>query len=343
MTDEVTTLAYRMGWAGVRRLPAWSAYQMFEGLAGTAYVRNGKRVRRMRANYARVRPELNRWQLESLVRDGLRSYFRYWCEAFRLADLSVERIGAMVDVAGEAPVREDLANGRGVVCFLGHLGNWDLAGAWSTTYLAPVTTVAERLKPEEVFAEFLRFRERLGMTIIPLTGGGAVFEQLAAALRAGALVPLLADRDLTSSGLEVDLAGRRARVAPGPAALAVATGCGLHPVSTRYVPDRSSPSGYRLLITFHDRVPDPGTGSRAERVHAMTQACADALGEVVREHTEDWHMMQRVFELDLDDSARTRSEARTAAPRRGRNSILDLDDSARTRSEPQSTPPEPGG
>ena len=65
-----------------------------------------------------------------------------------------------------------------MVVFLGHLGNWDLAGAWGTDDLAPVVTVAERLKPEEVYAEFLAFRESLGMPILPLTGGGDVFALL---------------------------------------------------------------------------------------------------------------------------------------------------------------------
>ena len=41
------------------------------------------------------------------------------------------------------------------------------------------------------------------------------------------LLPLLADRDLTAKGLEVDLFGHKARVAAGPAALSVTTGAPL--------------------------------------------------------------------------------------------------------------------
>ena len=108
---------------------------------------------------------------------------------------------------GDGPVREQLATGRGAIMFLGHLGNWDTGGAWSTTQLAPVTTVAERLRPEELFEQFLAFRESLGMRIIPLTGGNDVFRELLAALRGGAFVALLADRDLTRGGVEVDLCG----------------------------------------------------------------------------------------------------------------------------------------
>ena len=118
--------------------------------------------------------------------------------------------------------------GKSVVLALGHVGNWDLAGAWATRAVAPVTTVAERLEPEELFQEFVAFRESIGLTIFPLTGSGDVFRGLVRAARGGpGLIPLLADRDLTASGVEADLFGLRARFAAGPAALAISTGAPL--------------------------------------------------------------------------------------------------------------------
>ena len=146
------------------------------------------------------------------------------------------------------------------MCFLGHMGNWDTAGAWGSRELGPVVTVAERLKPEEVYAEFLAFRESLGMTILPLTGGGDVFAQLRAHLTSPVIMPLLADRDLTARGIEVDLCGHPARMAAGPAALAIATGAALHPVSIHYEPLDGSDWRQRVVITFHDRVAGPPGG-----------------------------------------------------------------------------------
>ena len=252
----------------------------------------------MRSNYATVRPELTTTELDGLVRAGMRSYLRYWCDAFRLPDRSVEDLIHGVRVVGDAPVRACLESGRSAVMFMGHIGNWDFGGAWSTTQLAPVTTVAERLKPEELFDEFLAFRERMGMRIIPLTGGGDVFRELIEACRSGALVALLADRDLTRGGIEVDFCGERARMAVGPAALAVNTGAALHPCTIHYEP---LGRGWRTVVTFHDAVAVPASGTSREKIQVMTQACADALTGAVREHTQDWHMMQRVFAKDLVD------------------------------------------
>lgn len=299
LTHRISVLAYRGGWAVVRVLPELVAYALFDVIADVAWRRRGKGVRRLEANLARVRPALDGAGLRRLSRDALRSYLRYWCDAFRLPTWSRERLLATVRAEGDEPVRAELAAGRGVVMALAHQGNWDHAGAWSALALAPVTTVAERLEPEEVFAAFLAFRERLGMEILPLNGGPPVFPTLVRRLRDGAFVPLLADRDLTSNGVEVVFFGEPARMAAGPATLALTAKVALFPVSIRY--ERLPGPGPRWgqVVRFHPRVDVPATGDRAEKVTAMTQACADALADGIAAAPQDWHMLQRVFSADL--------------------------------------------
>ena len=301
LTDRVSLMGFRLGWSAVRRMPAAAAYRLFDTLAIATHRRNPKVVRRLRANYARVRPELGAQELEDLTREGVRSYLRYWCDSFRLPDRTPEELSATVRVVGGEAPRRTLAAGGGVVCFLGHLGNWDTVGAWATHHLAPVTTVAERLHPEEVYDQFVAYREALGMTILPLTGGQPPFPALVRTVRDGGFVPLLADRDLTDNGVVVDLCGHPAKMAGGPAALALATGAPLHPVTVTYEPTpgaRPGPASYSVVLTFAAAVPVPAEGSSAHKVQAMTQSCADVLAETVRTHTQDWHMMQRVFVAD---------------------------------------------
>ena len=312
MSDRLTLLAFRTGWRLVRRMPGALAYGAFDLGADLAWRRGrgrrGSNAERLRANYALVRPELDADELDRLVHSGMRSYLRYWCDAFRLPELTRDQRLASMRLVGAEELRAHVDAGGATVMFLGHLGNWDLAGAWSTTEVAPVTTVAERLRPEELFTEFVRYRESLGMRILPLTGTDGrprdVFGELAAALRAGGFVALLADRDLTSGGIEVDFCGHRARMAVGPAALALTTGAALFPVSVSYEPaDRHATGGsaYRILVQVHDRVHPPAEGRTREKVRAMTQACADVLARTVRTRTEDWHMMQRVFAEPVGD------------------------------------------
>lgn len=300
LRDRLEVAGYRLAWSVVRTLPERAAYSTFDRVADVMSRRNGKSVQRMRSNYARIRPELDDAQLDALVAQGVRSYLRYWCDAFRLPRHTPESLDEGIRLTGhDEEARAIVARGEPLVLFLGHLGNWDFCGAWATFHFAPVTTVAERLKPEQVYDEFVAFRESLGMRILPLTGGPEVFPQLREAIAGGGFVPLLADRDLTSHGVEVTMCGHRMRAATGPARLSLETGAALFPLAVTYeqVPGRAA---HRVVAHFGPRVEASGDGSPTEQVQAMTQQCIDSLGGVIREHTQDWHMMQRVFVDDLD-------------------------------------------
>lgn len=296
----VQARGHLLGWRLVRRLPDRIAYPLFDCFADLTWCRRGTGVRQLEHNLARVRPGVGAGELRALSRAGMRSYLRYWCDTFRLPSWSPQRLLAGCRVLGDGPARAVLAQGRGVVLALAHQGNWDHAGAWSTSQLARVTTVAERLEPPEVFERFLAFRQALGMEILPLTDGGTVLRTLTRRLRQGALVPLLADRDLTSGGVEVTFFGEPARMAVGPAALADVTGAALYPVSIWYERTAATGSGWGIVARFHPEVRAPASTDRRERLSAMTQACADALAEGIAAHPQDWHMLQPVFVADLD-------------------------------------------
>jgi KDO2-lipid IV(A) lauroyltransferase len=300
MRERLVASAYAAGWRIVRMLPERVAYLTFSVIAQFVWLRQGRSVRQLEANLSRVLPGASPFRMKSMSRKGMHSYMRYWCDAFRLPDWSRERLLATCRTEGDGPVRKTLAEGRGVVMALGHLGNWDHAGAWSTVALAPVTTVAERLRPEEVFQRFMAFREQLGMEVLPLTGGGDPFGILVRRLRSGGFVPLLADRDLTATGVPVILFGEIARMAAGPASLALVTGAALFPVTIHYerLP-AGAPARWGIVVAFHDEVVPPVGGGRPEKIGAMTQDCADALASGIRRHPQDWHMLQRVFVADL--------------------------------------------
>lgn len=182
-----------------------------------------------------------------------------------------------------------------MVLALPHMGNYDLAGAWVTTKLdTPFTTVAEQLKPETLYDRFVAYRESLGMEVLPHTGGSA-FGTLAQRLRAGGLVCLVADRDLSASGVEVKFFGEAARMPAGPALLAQQTGALLLPVTLWY--DGSPVMQGRV----HPPIDVPETGTRTEKTSVMTQALADAFATGIAEHPEDWHMLQRLWLADLEE------------------------------------------
>jgi phosphatidylinositol dimannoside acyltransferase len=304
MSARTRVTAYRLGWRIVRVLPERAAYLLFSALAQLAWLAQGRGVRQLEANLARVVPTAGPIALKSLARKGMHSYLRYWCDAFRLPGWSDERILATCRLENDGAARQVMAEGRGVVVALAHQGNWDHAGAFSTLALARVATVAELLQPEELYQEFLRFRERLGMEILPLGTAGEVFGALVRRLSQGGFVPLLADRDLSDHGVPVTMFGEAARMAPGPAALALVTGAALYPVTIHYERLRSgAPARWGVVASFHPEVTVPQDVSRPAQIAAMTQACADALAAGIAKYPQDWHMLQRVFVADLIEPA----------------------------------------
>lgn len=301
MRERFVLWAYSAGWRIVRTLPERSAYLVFSVIAQFVWLRQGHGVRQLEANLARVLPDASPMRIKNMSRRGMHSYMRYWCDAFRLPDWSADRILATCRAEGDEPVRAALASGRGVVMALSHSGNWDHAGAWSTLALAKVTTVAERLRPEELYERFVAFREQLGMEVLPHTGSAELFGTLVRRLRSGGFVPLLADRDLSATGVPVTIFGETARMAAGPASLALVTDAALFPVSIRYerLKGPNPPARWGVVVHFHPEVRPPDGGTRPEKIGAMTQGCADALAAGIAAHPEDWHMLQRVFVADL--------------------------------------------
>lgn len=305
--EGLSVIGFKVGWSAVRAMPQGAAYAMFERVADVAVARNGKGIRRLRSNYARVRPELGPRELDALVKEGMRSYMRYYCEAFRLPSMGPEQFNRAVRATGTEEPARVCAEGGSAIAFVGHLGNFDLAAAWSAYNLAPVTTVAERLEPEEVFQEFVAFRNSINMDIIPLTGGDDPFAGLLRVARQGGrIIALAADRDLTRNGVEVDLLGHRARMAKGPAVLSLMTGSPLYPAAVYYekAPRGEGLGGYHTVIDMGPALQPRVDGTTAAKVQDLTQQCADHIARTIRDHTSSWHMLQRVFVEDLEPLGR---------------------------------------
>jgi KDO2-lipid IV(A) lauroyltransferase len=295
MRDRLTDALYGLGWGAVKKMPEPMAARLGRTIADTAWKRRGKGVLRLESNLARVVPDAGAERLRELSKAGMRSYMRYWMESFRLPTWSSERVERNVLIHDSHHLTDGLASGRGVVVALPHLANWDLAGVWATRTLGvPFTTVAERLRPESLYDRFVAYRESLGMEVLPHSGGAA-FGTLARRLRSGGLVCLVADRDLSASGVEVEYFGETARMPAGPALLAQHTGALLLPVTLWY--------GEEPVMhgRVHAPVDVPETGTRAEKTSSMTQALADAFATGIAEHPEDWHMLQRLWLADLEE------------------------------------------
>ena len=266
--------AYLLGWRIVRWLPERFAYRIFSLIGDYIYRRNGRGIKRLRSNMARVlSASSNPIVLEELTLDAMRSYMRYWCDTFRLPDWDSHRIMKNVELVNSHLLTDPLDQGRGAVVALPHSGNWDHAAAYFLESGYQVVTVAERLKPERVFQAFLKYRQEIGLEI--LSTDMRTLPTLIDRANNGFIVALVADRDLSSSGVEVDFLGAKAKMPAGPALIAERANVDLIGAFITY-----TESGIKIVFKKLDKT---------------VQSQADFFATELIKNPVDWHMLQRIW------------------------------------------------
>jgi len=231
-------------------------------------------------------------ELRAAVYATFESYARYWVESFRLPDMSRDELDAGFAYEGYEHIERALAAGTGPICVMPHLGGWEWAAFWLNQVMhVPVTAVVEPLAPPQLFEFFTKFRTDLGMNVVPL--GPTAGSQVIAALRAKQIVCLLADRDITGDGIEVEFFGERTTLPAGPVAIALRTGAPLLPTAVYFEGDG-----------HHAVVGPPMDLTRTGRFRAdlerLTQDLAVELENLIRAAPEQWHLQQPNWPSDYD-------------------------------------------
>jgi KDO2-lipid IV(A) lauroyltransferase len=279
-------LLYLFAWKVIGVLPEKSAYKLANLISDQIFKKNGKGVKRLRSNYKRVMPYISEPELEELTKDGMRSYLRYWFDTFRLNKWSKSRIIETTFVVRENLLRDPIETKEGCIIALPHAGNWDHAAAYFCSTGIPITAVVEKLKPEAIFKRFLAYRQSIGIEAI--SHKEKTIPILMERLNQGKLVALVADRDMSRNGIEVNFLGGIAKMPAGPAILAIKTGSPLVTAYIRYL-------NRGIELTFDETIKLPVTGSEEEQIKIVTQSMADNFAKRIKDSPVDWHMLQRIW------------------------------------------------
>lgn len=279
-------LLYLFAWKVIGILPEKTAYQLANFVSDQILRKNGKGIQRLRSNYKRVVPSISNSALEALTKEGMRSYLRYWFDTFRLNKWSKSRIIETTFVVRENLLRDPIETKKGCIIALPHAGNWDHAAAYFCSTGIPITAVVEKLKPEAIFKKFLAYRESIGIEAI--SHKEKTIPILMERLNQGKLVALVADRDMSRNGIEVNFLGGIAKMPAGPAILAIKTGSPLVTAYIRYL-DKG------IEITFDETIKLPVTGSEEDQIKIVTQSMADNFARRIKDSPVDWHMLQRIW------------------------------------------------
>ena len=296
--NYLTDFAYWAGWNILSLLPEFIVRFLFDAAAKYVWQKKIKGIRQLELNLSRATGlAIDSPQIRELSLVNLKNYLRYYREVFLLPRWSITKINKKVIVRNVAQVDAALKKG-GIVIALPHMGNWDLAGAWAANYFGQLCTVAERLRPEGVYQKFLKVRRKLGLTLISLEGDGNPYEFLKSNLLKGAPVALLADRDVSGTGMSNTFFGVPTKTPIGPALLAVESDLPLFTCATWY-------EGDKLIIEFDSQVElpfeenfstqVPSTRASVKKAQEMSAIILQRFEKYIAAQPQSWHQLQPIW------------------------------------------------
>lgn len=176
-----------------------------------------------------------------------------------------------------------VGRGRGGFVVSGHLGNWELVGAWAAWKGYPTTyVVAEQTNPliEELID---RHRAAAGVEIVKRADAA---KGVLRALRRGRIVAMMIDQDARRDGLMIPFFGRPASTFRGVGAFAAK----LRPavISLESWRERDGRIHFRMRDV---RIPD--TGDRDTDARLLMVQLTRRLETYIRRHPEQWLWLHR--------------------------------------------------
>ena len=221
-SDLAVYTAMRAALAAVRVLPRPVALA-----AGAAIGRAAGAVLRLRRrvtddNLALAFPELSPAVRARIARGVYAHFGRMAVDSLRVSAMGPRAVVPFVTGGDFVRLLDDrLPRGRGVIVLTGHVGNWELGGAYVAARGYPLAAVVKPPANRYVARHAERVRERLGIETIPMPEARAgVLE----ALKANKVVALVADQGALRSTVWSPFFGRPTKTPPGPGLFAVRSG-----------------------------------------------------------------------------------------------------------------------
>jgi phosphatidylinositol dimannoside acyltransferase len=243
---------------------------------------NARQRRAALDNYAaaldlkRTDPEVAR-----VARRAFQNYGRMLLDFLLMGSLTKEELIKRTDVDGLEHLDDALAQGRGVLIALPHMGSWDNTGSYGGALGYPIMAVTARF-PGSLNDAVVQTRQRYGLEVLLV--GRPVVREIIQALHANRLVGLVCDQQ-EGPGVEVSFFGRRAVVPSGPAALALKTRAALMP-------------GYQYMTPagrHHIHLESALTWPEGETKENLMQRIVHRFEAFIRERPDQWYAFRPIF------------------------------------------------
>jgi KDO2-lipid IV(A) lauroyltransferase len=219
-------------------------------------------------------------------------------DILKATHMSAARVRGLFEVEGRPRIERALAEGKGVLLFTGHYGNWELTIP-GVVECAPLQAIHRELDNPFIGRDLARLREKLGSGTISKFGAAKPVLQ---ALARNEIVAILIDLNVlhSSNPVFVDFFGRPAATTPALAAFHLKTGAPIVPMFCEPL------ARGRYRMTFEEPLVFERTGDQDADVLKITQICTNMIERRIRERPEPWFWVHKRW------NTRPRGETRTA-------------------------------
>lgn len=231
--------------------------------------------------------------LEGLVRSAFCHSARYYGELARVSRFRADYLETHLVNDTPAEVDAALSERRALILVGLHFGTIELPGYIAVHRIGEVVAPVETLGNERIQSYLAQVRHPQGVRLVNLEQSG---RELLATLRRNEPIGLIADRDITGGGLEVQLFGAAARIPAGPALLSNETGAPIYVAGVH----RTGPGRYRGNLR---PLPAAKGESRRERSRSIAQAEAVLFEKIIAEAPDQWLAVFHPIWPDLEQAA----------------------------------------
>lgn len=278
-----------------RLLPRRLGLGLFSLLGRLAFSAYHKERDRAVSNLSLAFPEIDPMIVRALAMGSFRSLGRNAFDAMRLVSAGKETVLGLCSMAGEEHLKRSYERGRGVIGLTGHIGCWELLGAYLSRKGYRINVIARDLRDARLNDILVGMRLRHGIVSIP-RGASAVAGYKA--LKKGEILGMLLDQDIDVDGVMVPFFGVPAYTARGAAIFALRSGADIVPMAIHMQPDGS----HRITVRPPLEVPPDDLGEEW-RIDELTASCSKAIEDLIRIYPQQWVWLHDRWKRHLEKTS----------------------------------------
>jgi KDO2-lipid IV(A) lauroyltransferase len=263
-----------------RLLPRRLGLGLFSALGRLAFSAYRKDRDRAMSNISLAFPGIDLLIVRALARGSFESLGRNAFDAIRLVSIGGKEVLELCTISGEDHLKRSYERGKGVIGLTGHIGCWELLGAYLSRKGYRINVIARDLRDGRMNDILVRTRRHHGIVSIP-RGASAVAGYKS--LKKGEILGMLLDQDIDVDGVMVPFFGVPAYTARGAALFALRSGADIVPMAIHMQPDGSQ----RITVRPPLEIPPDDLGEEW-RIDELTASCSKAIEELIRIYPQQW-------------------------------------------------------